>query len=99
MLDQLGVGAKKHRNDLIDHSGVSSGRRGIRTPDVREDMPVFKTGAISRSAILPNCEFVVFCSNNRERVSIGNSILVIQKAPDLLPSRLLGKIISTMNLS
>jgi len=99
MLDQLGVGAKKHRNDLIDHSGVSSGRRGIRTPDVREDMPVFKTGAISRSAILPNCDSVVFCSNHGEQSSIGNSFWVIQKAPDLLTSRLLGKIISTTNLS
>lgn len=44
--------AKNHGQTVV-FARSRSGGRGIRTPDVLADMPVFKTGAISRSAIPP----------------------------------------------
>ena len=40
------IKAKEKRNEI-------SGGGGIRTPDTREGMPVFKTGAFNRSATPP----------------------------------------------
>ena len=37
---------------FVENNTVGGGR-GIRTPDTREGMPVFKTGAFNRSAIPP----------------------------------------------
>lgn len=39
--------------------GLFSGGRGIRTPATLAGRPVFKTGAISRSAIPPGCYYIL----------------------------------------
>ena len=37
---------------------ISGGEGGIRTPETREGLPVFKTGAINRSATSPFIKFL-----------------------------------------